>query len=180
LQELNAGARETGGNNMGPWVRKYMGWEGAPWCVGFATWCYRQACRELGVEPLLTERYSSSRLLQEAERKGIVVSSQSSVVSPVEDGLTTNYYQLTTGCFFIVPGGPTGWRHTGIVRTLESSGNPPRLMQITTVEGNTQIPGETGRDRVVSRRRTANGLVFVVTHQFENRCGAAYEIETKS
>ena len=153
LAELTAGARETGGNNRGPWVKKYMGWEGAPWCVGFATWCYRRACAELGVEPQIEERFSSSRLVREAQRKGLLTSGLGGTAEPVE---------IRPGCFFVVPGGPTGYRHTGIVRTLESSGNPPRLTQITTVEGNTNIPGESGRERVVCRSRIANGLVFVL------------------
>ncbi len=34
------GAREIGGNNKGSWVKTFMGNEGQPWCVGFATYCH--------------------------------------------------------------------------------------------------------------------------------------------
>ncbi len=48
IQELNAGAQEIGGNNRGPWVRKYLEPagidEGNSWCASFVSWCYLQAC----------------------------------------------------------------------------------------------------------------------------------------
>lgn len=48
IDELNGGAGEEGGNNRGPWVKKYMQpanlSEGDPWCAGFLSWCYLQAC----------------------------------------------------------------------------------------------------------------------------------------
>ncbi|MBL7740230.1 MAG: CHAP domain-containing protein [Chitinophagaceae bacterium] len=47
IDELNAGAGEEGGNNRGPWVRKYMQpaglSEGDPWCAGYVSWCFLQA-----------------------------------------------------------------------------------------------------------------------------------------
>lgn len=44
LGELVLGAEEEGGNNLGQWVRKYMGkdWVGGPWCAGFVSWCLDQ------------------------------------------------------------------------------------------------------------------------------------------
>jgi hypothetical protein len=45
IAELNAGAREIGGNNKGPWVRKYLnglGPQGRSWAAGFVSWCYSQ------------------------------------------------------------------------------------------------------------------------------------------
>ncbi len=48
IAELKAGAREVGGNNRGPWVRKYLApaglEEGNSWCASFVSWCYLQAC----------------------------------------------------------------------------------------------------------------------------------------
>ena len=41
--ELTAGAGEEGGNNSGPWVRKYLNDaapEGSSWCTAFVSWCY--------------------------------------------------------------------------------------------------------------------------------------------
>jgi len=47
IVELHAGAGEIGGNNSGPWVRKYLApaglGEGNPWCASFVSWCYLQA-----------------------------------------------------------------------------------------------------------------------------------------
>ncbi len=47
INELKAGAGEVGGNNKGPWVRKYMEPaglpDGYPWCAAFVSWCFLQA-----------------------------------------------------------------------------------------------------------------------------------------
>jgi hypothetical protein len=48
IGELKAGACEEGGNNRGPWVRKYLEPTGQPegnsWCASFVSWCFLQAC----------------------------------------------------------------------------------------------------------------------------------------
>jgi hypothetical protein len=47
IGELKAGACEVGGNNSGPWVKKYLAPagldEGNSWCASFVSWCYLQA-----------------------------------------------------------------------------------------------------------------------------------------
>ena len=47
IGELNAGAGEEGGNNKGPWVKKYLQpaglAEGNSWCAAFISWCFWQA-----------------------------------------------------------------------------------------------------------------------------------------
>ena len=47
IRELNNGAGEEGGNNKGPWVRKYLQPAGLPegnsWCAAFISWCFLQA-----------------------------------------------------------------------------------------------------------------------------------------
>ena len=47
IGELKAGAGEVGGNNKGPWVKKYLKPagldEGNSWCASFVSWCYLQA-----------------------------------------------------------------------------------------------------------------------------------------
>lgn len=47
IAELNAGACEIGGNNCGPWVKKYLAPAGLPegnsWCASFVSWCFLQA-----------------------------------------------------------------------------------------------------------------------------------------
>lgn len=48
IEELRSGAGEVGGNNAGPWVKKYLTPAGVPegnfWCASFVSWCYLQAC----------------------------------------------------------------------------------------------------------------------------------------
>lgn len=47
INELTAGAGEIGGNNKGPWVKKYLEPAGLPegnsWCAAFISWCFLQA-----------------------------------------------------------------------------------------------------------------------------------------
>jgi peptidoglycan hydrolase-like protein with peptidoglycan-binding domain len=47
ISELNNGAGEEGGNNKGPWVKKYLQptglAEGNSWCAAFISWCFLQA-----------------------------------------------------------------------------------------------------------------------------------------
>ncbi len=156
LAELDAGAREVGGNNRGEWVRKYMGVEGLPWCAGFATWCYRRACERRNVDPLLTERWSSSRLVREARSLDLVVDPARPGTSYAVDAGFTG---VRPGHFFVLRGGPTGYSHTGIVRSLGWTDG--LLEYITTVEGNTRLRGESGSDRVVTRWRGVSALVFI-------------------
>lgn len=77
--EANAGAREVGGNNAGPFVEKYLNadrpdgsvrYRGLPWCCGFWFWCWINACRLEGV--LLPVRFtlSSGTLLDRFRRLG--------------------------------------------------------------------------------------------------------------
>jgi hypothetical protein len=46
LKELTLGAGEVGGNNRGPWVKKYHNGLASPgdaWCAAFVSWCYTHA-----------------------------------------------------------------------------------------------------------------------------------------
>ena len=47
INELKDGAGEIGGNNMGPFVKKYLDpvglQEGESWCAAFLSWCFLQA-----------------------------------------------------------------------------------------------------------------------------------------
>ena len=154
------------------------GREGLPWCVGFATWCYRQACARLGATPRLRERWSSSRLVAEAKRKGLLITRSAAVsgrdcvgtgragILPAADAgrtggragilpaAVTGWKPVLPGCFFVLRGGVTGYRHTGLVRSVGDG-------YVTTVEGNTRLPREPGSDHVVSRWRSAAQLVFI-------------------
>ncbi len=45
LAEMRAGAKETGANNSGPWVEKYLNGILTPpanWCAAFVSWCFAQ------------------------------------------------------------------------------------------------------------------------------------------
>ncbi len=45
ISELKSGAGEVGGNNCGPFVKKYLHGivpEGNPWCAGFVSYCFSQ------------------------------------------------------------------------------------------------------------------------------------------
>jgi len=69
IGELNAGAGEVGGNNSGPWVRKYlngMAEEGSPWCAAFVSWCFLQ--NPLGIPFGYT--LSAREMLSEFKDKG--------------------------------------------------------------------------------------------------------------
>lgn len=128
LCELYGGAKEIGGNNKGPWVKKYMGVEGQPWCVGFATWCYRQA-RKLFREayPLLPfpggPSWSSSALARWSKKHP---------EWETHMGMVAQYARA--GDFIILPGGPTGFKHTTLC--LEVAGN-----DVLVIEGNVRGGG---------------------------------------
>ena len=48
---MKAGAGEAGGNNLGPFVEKYLVPAGLrppqPWCAAFVSWCVHKAARKL-------------------------------------------------------------------------------------------------------------------------------------
>jgi len=52
IDELKAGAGEIGGDNRGPFVKKYLPAgvpEGSSWCASFVSWCAQQASARTGV-----------------------------------------------------------------------------------------------------------------------------------
>ncbi|MDW8129833.1 MAG: peptidoglycan-binding protein [Bryobacterales bacterium] len=69
IAELRAGAGEIGGNNRGPFVRKYLNGlapEGSSWCAAFVSWCYAQGP---GGCPF-TYTVSARALLADLKRRG--------------------------------------------------------------------------------------------------------------
>ena len=74
IGQLKAGAREIGGNNRGPWVRKYLKptglKQGNPWCAAFVSWCFLQACK--GNESQMPFSYSpgARAIRRQFKRKG--------------------------------------------------------------------------------------------------------------
>jgi hypothetical protein len=75
VAELNAGAGEVGGDNRGPWVKKYLEPAGLPegnsWCASFVSWCYLQASG--GDEDAMPFAYcpGARALLKEFKDKGM-------------------------------------------------------------------------------------------------------------
>ena len=126
------GAAEVGGENRGAIVRAVMGGrEGGQWqwCAGFVTQCYLDAFRYLHISDPLWDcdnRFSSSALYRWAVK----------------------YNKLTgdprNGDIFLVRGGSTGHKHTGMVAKAERP-------TIITIEGNLDDAvrmGERHRDTV--------------------------------
>lgn len=60
---MEAGAREIGANNDGPFVEKYHGFEADhAWCAAFVSWCFEEAARRSG-EPMPFKRSGSAKAL---------------------------------------------------------------------------------------------------------------------
>lgn len=69
IGEIKAGAAESGGNNRGPWVRKYLNElapEGSNWCAAFVSWCYAQNAAGMP----FTYTVGARAMLGEFKRKG--------------------------------------------------------------------------------------------------------------
>lgn len=74
INELKAGAGEVGGNNRGPWVKKYLdpgrGVEGNSWCAAFVSWCYLQAVDGHIHEMPFTYSIGARDIYNQLRRKG--------------------------------------------------------------------------------------------------------------
>ena len=122
IDELKAGACELGGNNSGPWVKKYLTPagldEGNSWCASFVSWCYLQAC---GVAiPKMPFEYcpGARQLLSEFRDKGWAQNPQSGYQPTPGDIVVWWRVQLS------------GWQgHVGLVHQLKDG-------MLYTIEGN--------------------------------------------
>ena len=116
------GAREEGGNNRGPFVRAVAGREGQPWCVKFATYCYNaQHKRQVpdyfhAGSRAYYPTWSSSGLVEWAKAHRCLTMSPG-VVRP--------------GCFVVVRGGPTKFKHTALLLDYD-----PAKQLVYVAEGN--------------------------------------------
>ena len=144
IGELNAGAREIGGNNMGPWVKKYMrGREGDPWSVGFLSWCFGQA--PSGIP--FTYTLSGNSLLDEFRQRKWFYPEKSGYVPKPGDIM-----------FFMKT--PAQIRHVGIIELVEKD-------IITTIEGNTNDEGRREAYKVARRVRSYHKKAFGHVPDFE-------------
>jgi hypothetical protein len=140
------GVREHGGANRGEVVdafnRHTLGHTGEPWCLTSVDFIVDTACKVLGAARPLDIGASASGLHNRAKPLGRVVT----------------LAKALPGMVFLVPGGPTGWQHGGI---LESKDGLEQTGKVHTLEGNTNGEGSSEGYEFVKRTRRAAGLVFV-------------------
>lgn len=121
INELKAGAGEEGGNNKGPWVRKYLRPSGQPegssWCAAFVSWCFLQAA---GDDPkAMPFKYTAGarNIFNQYKQKGWTFSGSGSLPAP---GDIVAWWRVSL---------PSGFGHIGIVHHCADG-------FIYTIEGN--------------------------------------------
>lgn len=136
IGELKAGAGEVGGNNCGPWVKKYLSPagldEGNSWCASFVSWCYLQASG--GSKEAMPFPYNPSArgLLQAFKDRGWAQAPQSGYQPQPGDIVVWWRVQMT------------GWQgHVGLVHQVQDG-------MLYTIEGN-RSPQVQGFSYVQSR-----------------------------
>lgn len=136
IGELQAGAGEVGGNNRGPWVKKYLEpagiQEGNSWCASFVNWCFLQACGGNKMSMPFAYCPGARALLQEFKDKGWEESPGSGYQPEPGDIVVWWRVQLA------------GWQgHVGLVHQLKDG-------MLYTIEGN-RSPRVQGFSYVFSR-----------------------------
>lgn len=107
ISELKAGAGEEGGNNKGPWVRKYLEpcglEEGNSWCAAFISWCFMQAAG--GTKKEMPFKYSAGarNIYNQFRKNGWVYDAG---VSPPRPGDIVAWWRVSLA---------SGFGHIGIV-----------------------------------------------------------------
>jgi lysozyme family protein len=131
---------EIGGNNMGPWVRLYMGGlqgQEEKWCAGFVCLVVAQAARDLGATVPFRRQVGVDELVADAKKAGRFMK-ESEVADPV-----IRRSKILPGSLFVVRRTAKDWTHVGIVQTLRSA-------TFDTLEGNTG--GDGGTDGANARQ----------------------------
>lgn len=143
LKELDAGAREIGGENKGEFVRKYMrGNEGSqwPWAGGFISWCFEQGGKDKMPFPYA---YSFDILFETfRSRKWLHI-------------LPTNETPVPGDVYLIgrkIGDGKFDAMHAGIVEKYENG-------LIIGIEGNTNDGGERLGYKVAKRVRKIDAIL---------------------
>jgi len=136
IGEIQAGAGEIGGNNLGPFVEKYLKPAGLvppeSWCASFASWCYLQACGGTSSQMPFPYCPGARALLKEFQDKGWAFK-PSSTYQPVPGDLVF-WWRVRMD----------GWEgHVGLVHQLQDG-------MLYTVEGN-RSPRVQGFSYVFSR-----------------------------
>ncbi len=136
IGELKAGASEIGGNNRGPFVKKYLQpaglQEGESWCASFVSWCFLQSSG--GDSKRMPFRYcpGARALLSQFKKKGWASEPGSGYQPSPGDLVFWWRVQLT------------GWQgHVGLVHQLQDG-------MLYTIEGN-RSPSVQGFSSVFTR-----------------------------
>ena len=136
IGELEANAREIGGNNRGAFVCKYLAPagidEGNSWCAAFVSWCFMQASG--GSKATMPFAYTPSAriLLAEFKQRGWAPASGSGYL-PLPGDIVV-WWRVSLA----------GWQgHTGLVHSVQDG-------MLYTIEGN-RSPRVQGFSYVLSR-----------------------------
>jgi peptidoglycan hydrolase-like protein with peptidoglycan-binding domain len=123
INELKAGAGEEGGNNKGPWVRKYLQpaglAEGNSWCAAFVSWCFLQAAG--GDKKTMPFKYTASarNIFNQFKQKGWSYEGNDSNVQTLP-GDIVSWWRVSL---------PSGFGHVGVVHHCQDG-------FLYTIEGN--------------------------------------------
>jgi len=142
IGQLREGAGEVGGNNMGPYVRKYLNElasEGSSWCAAFVSWCFDRAPGSIPFRYTVGAR----DLLAQAKAKGWA-NAPGSAYAP-QPGDIVVWWRVRA----------EGWQgHAGLVHHSSDDG------YLYTIEGN-KSPKVAGFAYVQSRTEQLLGYVHV-------------------
>jgi len=120
IEELKAGAGEVGGNNRGPFVKKYLQpaglGEGNAWCAAFLSWCFLQAVG--GDKAAMPFKYTAGarNIYNQLKPKGKTLGANDTP----QPGDIVTWWRVSM---------PSGLGHTGIVHHCEDG-------FLYTIEGN--------------------------------------------
>jgi hypothetical protein len=136
IGELKAGACEEGGNNCGPFVRKYLApagvAEGNPWCASFVSYCYLQGAGGNQAQMPFTYTPSARDMLAEFKQRGWSSAPGDPYVP--QPGDTVVWWRVSLA----------GWLgHVGLVHSVKDG-------MLYTIEGN-RSPSVQGFSYVLSR-----------------------------
>lgn len=136
IGELKAGSCEQGGNNCGPFVRKYLAPagldEGNPWCASFVSWCFLQAVGGDASAMPFAYAPSARGLLAEFKRQGWASAPGDGYLP--QPGDIVVWWRVSLA----------GWLgHTGLVHSVQDG-------MLYTIEGN-RSPRVQGFSYVLSR-----------------------------
>ena len=122
INEMAAGAREVGGNNKGPFVKKYLKptglLEGNSWCAAFISWCFLQAAG--GDKDAMPFKYvaGARNIFNQLKQKGWTYDGKG--IELPQPGDIVSWWRVSL---------PSGFGHIGIVHHYEDG-------FIYTIEGN--------------------------------------------